>query len=121
MALIVTFSGEYDVACKSELRTDLTASALDEPLVLDFSRVSFIDSTCVTELVIASGLRARAGLPPAAIVAPEGSVKRVLGMLQVNRLFRVVGSLDEAVGGSGQRFAVRAARAGSRVGELAPA
>jgi STAS domain len=43
----VVFAGEYDLAVKEQLREELDR-LVDEPaVVLDFSDVSYIDSTCV--------------------------------------------------------------------------
>ena len=94
---IVVFRGEYDLASKAELDRDLRAVMLEPCIVLDFSCVRYVDSTTITELVRLANAREEAGLPPPVLVVLDGSVKRVMVMTGVDALFRICGSLEDAI------------------------
>jgi anti-anti-sigma factor len=81
----VVFTGEYDLAVKEQLRDELD-SLVDEPaVVLDFSDVSYMDSTCVAELMRNRELRASRGLPPPTIIIKAGN--------RIRRIFEILGLL----------------------------
>jgi anti-anti-sigma factor len=83
----VVFTGEYDLAVKEQLRNELD-SLVDEPaVVLDFSDVSYIDSTCVAELMRNRDLRASRGLPSPTILIKAGN--------RIRRIFEILGLLSE--------------------------
>jgi anti-anti-sigma factor len=112
MAQIVTFAGEYDMPCKSALRRDMNDAADEDVVVLDFSAVTYIDSTCLTELALLSRSRKEAGREPATLVLPDGTVKRILSIAHIDSLFRTFPSLGEAMANRSEPFTHRAATPG---------
>ena len=48
--VIVVFAGEYDLACQKELRREFDRLHEQPNVVLDFSNVTYLDSTCIAEL-----------------------------------------------------------------------
>ena len=77
----LVFTGEYDLAVKEQLREELDR-LIDEPaVVLDFTDVTYVDSTCVAELMRNRDLRARHQLPPPTILMKAGGrIRRVFEM-----------------------------------------
>lgn len=91
MAQIECFSGEYDLARKEELRRQLTPLTTVERAVLDFTDVTFIDSSCLVELLRANRMRDEAGLEPLTIlIRPDGVVQRVFDITQLSAALNVV-------------------------------
>jgi anti-anti-sigma factor len=69
--------GELDIATADDLGEVLREAAMaDDPLVLDFSGVSFMDSSGLRVLLEASGLQAGKG--SVVILNPSPQVRRVL-------------------------------------------
>ena len=96
-AVVAVFVGEYDISHKATFRLELSLLRDEPHLVLDMSAVSYIDSTCVTQLVMLADGRGRLGLPPAAIVVHSPSVRRLFDILQLGKLFRVESAIDEVL------------------------
>jgi anti-anti-sigma factor len=48
---VVSLSGELDIARKQEVRDALTVKGADAPLLVDFSEVTYADSTVIAELL----------------------------------------------------------------------
>lgn len=87
---LVVFAGEYDVGSKSSLRALLDRIAEIPDLVLDFREVTFIDSTCVTELLRMHTLRVTSSLPRETIVLGSTPIRRLFEVLDLYRVFNVV-------------------------------
>lgn len=87
---MVVFAGEYDVGNKSSLRTLLDRIAEIPDLVLDFREVTFIDSTCVTELLRMHTLRITNSMPRETIVLGQTPIRRLFEVLDLYRVFNVV-------------------------------
>jgi anti-anti-sigma factor len=106
-AVVAVFAGEYDLSHKATLRREL-GTLRDEPeLILDMSAVSYIDSTCVTELLVLQDARAKRGLARASIVAHSPSVRRLFDILQLGKIFRVAAAIDEVLPKDGTAVRVR--------------
>lgn len=95
MATVVAFAGDWDVASQKSLRRELKR-LYDEPaLVLDFSDVTYVDSSCLAELIIMERKRGEAGFTRATLIVRNTPVKKVLEVSGLAKLFRVAGSLDD--------------------------
>lgn len=87
---MVVFAGDYDVGSKSSLRSLLDRIAEIPHLVLDFREVTFIDSTCVTELLRMHTLRIANNLARETIVLGKTPIRRLFEVLDLYRVFNVV-------------------------------
>lgn len=88
---IVTLAGTLDVALQKILRDELERVAQEQgDLVLDLSRVAFIDSSCLGALVATvKALREKQG-----DIKIAGLCDDVLSIFQITRLDRVFGIFD---------------------------
>ncbi|HEY1978078.1 MAG TPA: STAS domain-containing protein [Candidatus Baltobacteraceae bacterium] len=92
---MVVFAGEYDVGSKASLRTLLDRIAEIPDLVLDFREVTFIDSTCVTELLRMHTLRITNSLQRETIILGKTPIRRLFEVLDLYRVFNVVEDVAE--------------------------
>jgi anti-sigma B factor antagonist len=97
-ALLVTASGELDVAAAPRLATVLSmAAASAEPcVVLDLAAVDFIDSTALGAIMHAS-TEVEAGGKRMLVVALDGPVRRLLEITNLTGRFRVYPSRGDAL------------------------
>ena len=97
-ALLVTASGELDLAAAPRLATVLSiATAGAEPcVVLDLTDVDFIDSTALGAIMHAS-TEAEATGKQMLVVALDGPVRRLLEITNLTGRFRVYPSRDDAL------------------------
>jgi anti-sigma B factor antagonist len=97
-ALLVTASGELDLAAAPRLATVLSiATAGAEPcVVLDLTAVDFIDSTALGAIMHASTEAETAG-KTMLVVALEGPVRRLLEITNLTGRFRVYPSREDAL------------------------
>lgn len=98
--LVVVFAGEYDIASKEQLRSELDTLVPVRNLVLDLSKVTYLDSSVISELLRLHWLRVNIKGDPEAIVVRDGNVQKVFDTLGLRKVFRIVRSLNEAVVGS---------------------
>ncbi|MBV8373981.1 MAG: STAS domain-containing protein [Candidatus Eremiobacteraeota bacterium] len=95
MAFIVVFAGEYDIACKVQFRNEMTRLRSRADVVLDFTEVTYVDSTIVAELLLLAKDRIYAGLPPQKmILSNHSSVRRVFDLVQLEKVITLVTSVD---------------------------
>jgi anti-anti-sigma factor len=111
-AVVMVFTGEYDLSHKARLRAELEALRDEAHLVLDFSDVTYIDSTCISELMRMQDHRAKRQLNRVAIVQTAPSVRRLFDILDMASMFNVVASLDETLPRDGQSCIVQYASPG---------
>lgn len=104
--VVLVFSGEYDIASKRQVRAALDSIAEKPRVVLDFSAVTFIDSTILNELTRLHKERDAGALQPAVLVLTNANVSRVLRIVRMDELFTIVSTLDDALGKSGESNAV---------------
>jgi anti-anti-sigma factor len=96
MPHIATFSGEYDLADKEELRTQLDALHDKPDVVLDLSAVTYLDSSFISELVRLHDARKEQGFPTEVLVIQKDSaVERIFSVVGMAPLFNVVESLSD--------------------------
>lgn len=95
---IVTVTGEIDVFTTPRLRASLLEliESGSRHLLLDFTDVTFLDSTGLGVLVgMFHRLRARSG--SMVFAGPGERVRRVFHVTQLNKIFQMYDSLDEAL------------------------
>jgi anti-anti-sigma factor len=105
--VLVVFRGEYDLASKERLRQEFAALVDEASVVLDFSDVSYFDSTMIEELVWLRNAREAAKLERATLVLNNPSLLRILEMLDLGKFLQVVPSLDDVIGRDGKSVRVR--------------
>ena len=95
---VVVASGEIDLCTSPALRQSLAeAGRSSERIIVDLSRVTFLDSTGIGVLVNAVREQRRRGLGTLCMVGPTGSVRRVLDITQFTNLVPTYASVAEAV------------------------
>lgn len=99
--VVVTLSGEIDVACSEEVTGALLEAAGTEPaprwLCCDLSAVTFFDSTGLSALVTARQACEPRGIEMV-LVGATGSVSRVLQLTALDTVFEQFATLDEFAG-----------------------
>jgi anti-anti-sigma factor len=111
--IIVVFMGQYDLTHKAQLRKDFDALRDEPNLVLDMSAVTYLDSTCVSELMRLHDLRSRKGYERFALVRNPVLFRRLFEILNMGNLFRIVDALDDVLAKDGNPAAVRYAAPGN--------
>lgn len=96
-ARVVVFSGEYDIARIEQLREELDRLVAMERVILDFTDVTYIDSTTVGELVRLHKRRAENLFERETIVVSHRGVQKIFDVLELRKVFRIVATLEEAV------------------------
>ncbi len=104
---VMVFSGEYDVAYRDQLRAAFDSVAHAPRLVLDFSDVTYIDSTIIGEMVRLHNARAVNDLERATVVLDNPNLRRTFDILMLAAVFHVVKALDDAVGKDGRTLSVQ--------------
>lgn len=94
---VLSAAGEIDLYTAPALRDALVAAAESSSrIVIDLSRVTFLDSTGLGVMLGALG-RARSVQRSVALVGPTSMVRRVLEITRLNQVFPTYGELDEAL------------------------
>jgi anti-sigma B factor antagonist len=97
--VIVTVVGEVDVASAVGLDQALKAAAVISPcLVIDMTRLEFMDSTGLGTLLGARRRMLVSGSGMVALVSPPQAVRRLLGATGLQLTFDLYESLAEALG-----------------------
>lgn len=95
--VILTLSGEYDIAQRSALRAEFEAVRDSANLIVDLSGITFFDSASVGELLGLHAARVSAGYPPLTVVQNELVIKRLFELLGLDLVLRTAGSIDEVL------------------------
>ena len=95
---MVTLAGEIDATNSEELHLVLESAVRDHPrlMLVELSGLSFMDSTGLRMLLRANRDLDRQG-GVLALVAPQGSVARVLQLTRADQLVPVYDSLADAI------------------------
>ena len=92
---IASIIGELDLANVQEIRDEIEAVAEGQPqMIVSFERCGFCDSQGIGMLV---GLHRLLGEGMVVVVPPESTFRRVLRIVGGDDLFRIAGTLDDAV------------------------
>jgi anti-anti-sigma factor len=95
---MVTLAGEIDATNSEELHSVLDSVVKEHPrlMLVELSGLSFMDSTGLRMLLRANrGLDREGGV--VALVAPQGSVARVLQLTKADQLIPVYDSVADAI------------------------
>ena len=95
-AVVVRVSGEVDLATVSELQQALAASGRAQPVVVDLTECTFLDSSGV-RVLLAAATEAEGAGESFSLVAGEGGVRRALEIAAVPDRVPVHATLAEAV------------------------
>ncbi len=90
-ASVIALSGDLDIY--SARVTCRVLDQIDGPAVIDMSGVAFLDGSGLTELV---HVARRSGPGNVVLVVPSAQMRRVLGIVGFDELFRIVERLDAA-------------------------
>jgi anti-sigma B factor antagonist len=95
---LVVVSGEMDIATSPELVSSLSSLRGPAPyhVLVDLSRLSFIDSTGIKALVSSAKNAASQG-GSLVVVAPTANIQRVFDIVQLSELLAIVPTLDAAI------------------------
>ena len=96
-AMVVSVAGELDMQTAPQLQEALVACDGNQPVVVDVTGLTFIDSS---GLHVIFGERG-GGKPAALVVAPESDVARVLDIVRANQVLFVCHDLQTALQNSG--------------------
>jgi anti-anti-sigma factor len=97
--VVVVFAGEYNVNSKARLHRELSRLSTKPQLVLDFSEVTYVDSTCIAELMRMEQHRTAAGFEGTVIVTQVPELLRTFSVLTLDKIFRILPSMDAVAGG----------------------
>jgi anti-anti-sigma regulatory factor len=91
LAVVMVFSGEYDLRNLRELRRDLAPLQREPDIVLDFTEVTFLDAASLKEFLALHEARNACGFPRETMIVKPGSpIERVLYSLRLDKLFTIV-------------------------------
>jgi anti-anti-sigma factor len=80
----IELAGEYDIARKPELAATFARIGNACPIAIDMSRVSFVDSTFLSEL---AAMRLRNVEYPVTLIGVHSNVARVFRLAKLDRFF----------------------------------
>jgi anti-sigma B factor antagonist len=90
-------SGDVDVETRTRTRALLNGLLAAERAILDLTQVDYIDSSGITELMLADNRRREAGVDPMRLVVARGtSVARVIELTGLGEFFAIFDSLESA-------------------------
>ena len=105
--VVMMFSGEYDLASKEQVRAAFDSLRDVPSIALDFTHVTYIDSTIIGELVRMHNARCASGLERETVVLNNRSLLKLVDVLNFSEVFRVVDALDDAISKDGKDIVVR--------------
>jgi anti-anti-sigma factor len=91
--------GEWDLTRRDELLALVVSLAPETPAVIDLRQCSYADSTV---LGVLAGLRLKFGRVPITLLAPQPQVRRVLQIVNFDKLFTIAEDGDAPGGGQDQ-------------------
>jgi anti-anti-sigma regulatory factor len=89
------FSGAYDVTCKRQWSEELEGLCTEPNVVIDFSDVSYLDATCLTEMLRMHERRRDNGFDRETIILGQPQVRKLFNLLKMEGVVRVVECLDD--------------------------
>ena len=95
----ITFSGDLSVQTLAELREKLARAESCDVVILDLSAVNYVDSTTLTAFVkLRSRMLGSGRSGTVRIAQPALSVRRILEICHLDKLFEIYDSIEEAQG-----------------------
>lgn len=93
---LMVFAGAYDATCKRQWSQELEGLCTEPSVVIDLSNVSYLDATCLTEMLRMHERRSDNGFDRETIVLGQPSVRTLFDLLKMEGVVRVVECLDDA-------------------------
>lgn len=93
---LMIFSGAYDVTCKRQWSQELEGLCTEPNVIIDFSDVSYLDATCLTEMLRMHERRRDNGFDRETIILGQPPVRRLFDLLKMEGVVRVVECLGDA-------------------------
>ena len=90
------FSGAYDVTCKRQWSEELEGLCAEPNVIIDLSDVSYLDATCLTEMLRMHERRRDNGFDRETIILGQPPVRTLFDLLKMEGVVRVVKCLDDA-------------------------
>jgi anti-anti-sigma factor len=81
---VIELAGEYDIARKHEVAAAFASIANGTPVTIDMSRVTYVDSTFLSEL---AAMRMRAKELQVTLVGVKPNIARILQIVRLDRFF----------------------------------
>src|SRR5579863_7881240 len=94
---LMVFSGGYDVNCKRQWSEELSGLCGEPDVIIDFSDVTSLDATCVTEVLRMHALRRDKGFARETVILGRLPVRRLFELHKMEDVVRLVDSLDDAI------------------------
>ncbi len=94
---LMVFSGEYDVSCKRRWSEELAGLCAEPNVIIDFSDVTSLDATCVTEVLRMHARRRDKGFDRETVILGRLPVRRLFELHKMEDVVRVVDSVDDAM------------------------
>lgn len=88
---------EWDVVFAAELERLLEPSYFHPDVIIDMSKVRFIDSTCLGKLVKMRKERRTRGFAAERIVLPNENIRRVFALVRFDEIWPLYRNLTEAI------------------------
>jgi anti-anti-sigma factor len=95
--LIISLEGDLDISQRETLEWKLKPAHFADAVILDLTKVKFIDSTALTAFVRVHKARTERRLQPETMVIPSIHVRRVLSITQLDSMWEIYDTLDEAL------------------------
>jgi|GEM_PF-2129413 len=105
---VLSPEGDFDIYSQTRFADALLPATEHRFVVLDFSRVRYIDSTCLSVLIRLHKRRAILGYPPAHIAGMNPLLRRVFALTRLDGLWPFFETVDEAIAGFSGRAGVAA-------------
>lgn len=100
------------MTCKRQWSEELEGLCSEPNVIIDFSDVSYLDATCVTEMLRMHARRQDKGFARETVILGQPPVRRLFDLLKMEGVVRVVKCLDDATGAQGFAPIVRYAFCG---------
>jgi anti-anti-sigma factor len=95
--IVSLLCSEYDIASSGDLAEELKPAYDTRLVVVDMSNVSYVDSTCLTELVRMHNERVRRAFPPVRLVLPSSHLRHLFELARFDGLWPLYDSLEQAI------------------------
>jgi anti-anti-sigma regulatory factor len=97
-AALMVFFGEYDVSCNRQWSEELESLCGEPNVIIDFSAVTSLDATCMTEVLRMHARRHENGFDRETVILGRLPVRRLFELHKMQDVVRIVSSLDDAMG-----------------------
>jgi anti-anti-sigma factor len=91
---------EYDISTCNEFLKILAPTFNAPSVIVDMSRVEYLDSSCLSKLVLMRQRRREAGFKPARLVIKSRKVMRLFEVTSFDKMWAIFDSLTSALNSS---------------------